>query len=139
MGCPVGSPMSDLARINGFMEGSIPRKSYARFQREWEVFKSWCAMKSIKEPKKALPSEVCAFLALKAARLDASTVISFRDALAWWFSFFRPDDNPVRDPMVKRLIQGVLNTIGKPAEQMSPIRQTDLRNGGVCSFRTAGW
>ena len=115
---------ADLARINGFMEGSIPQKSYARFQREWEVFKSWCAMKSI-EARKALPSEVCAFLALKAARLDASTVISFRDALAWWFSSFRPDDNPVQDPMVKRLIQGVLNTTGKPAEQMSPIRQTD--------------
>ena len=116
---------ADLARINGFMEGSIPSESLARFQREWGVFKSWCAMKGIEEPKKALPSEVCAFLALKAARLDAATVISFRDAIAWWFSFFRPDDNPVRDPMVKRLIQGVLNTIGKPAEQMSPIRQTD--------------
>ena len=115
----------DRARINGFMEASVPLKSYARFQREWEVFKSWCAMKSIEEPKKALPSEVCAFLALKAARLDASTVISFRDALAWWFSSFRPDDNPVQDPMVKKLIQGVLNSIGKPAEQMSPIRQTD--------------
>ena len=115
----------DRARIDGFMEASVPRKSYARFQREWEVFKSWCAMKSIEEPKNALPSEVCGFLALKAARLDASTVISFRDALAWWFSFFRPDDNPVQDPMVKRLIQGVLNAIGKPAEQMSPIRQTD--------------
>ena len=116
---------ADLARINGFMEGSIPQKSYGQFQREWEVFKSWCAMKGIEEPRKALPSEVCGFLALKAARLNASTVISFRDALAWWFSSFRPDDNPVRDPMVKRLIQGVLNTIGKPAEQMSPIRQTD--------------
>ena len=116
---------ADLARINGLMEGSIPSESLARFQREWGVFKSWCAMKGIEEPKKALPSEVCAFLALKAARLDAATVISFRDALTWWFSFFRPDDNPVRDPMVKRLIQGVLNTIGKPAEQMSPIRQTD--------------
>ena len=114
----------DLARINGFMEASVPPKTYAQFQRRWEVFKSWCAMKDI-EARKALPSEVCGFLALKAARLDASTVISFRDALAWWFSFFRPDDNPARDPMVKRLIQGVLNTIGKPAEQMSPIRQTD--------------
>ena len=116
---------ADLARINGFMEGSIPQKSYGQFQREWEVFKSWCAMKGIEEPRKALPSEVCGFLALKAARLNASTVISFRDALAWWFSSFRPDDNPVQDPMVKKLIQGVLNTIGKPAEQMSPIRQTD--------------
>ena len=116
---------ADLARINGLMEGSIPSESLARFQREWGVFKSWCAMKGIEEPKKALPSEVCAFLALKAARLDAATVISFRDALTWWFSFFRPDDNPAQDPMVKRLIQGVLNTIGKPAEQMSPIRQSD--------------
>ena len=115
----------DLARINGFMEASIPPKTYTQFQREWEVFKSWCAMKSIEEPKKALPSEVCAFLALKAARLDADTVRSFRDALAWWFSSFRPDDNPVQDPMVKKLIKGVLNTIGKPADQMSPIRQTD--------------
>ena len=116
----------DLARIDGFMEASVPPKTYVQFQREWEVFKSWCAKKGIEEPKKALPSEVCAFLALKAARLDASSVISFRDALAWWFSFFRPDDNPVRDPMVKKLIQGVLNTIGKPAEQMSPIREPDL-------------
>ena len=116
---------ADMARINGFMEGSIPAKSLARFQREWGVFESWCAKKDIEEPKEALPSEVCAFLALKAARLDAATVISFRDALAWWFSDFRPDDNPVRDPMVKRLIQGVLNTTGKPAEQMSPIRQAD--------------
>ena len=115
----------DRARIDGFMEGSVPPKTYAQFQREWEVFKSWCAKKGIEEPKKALPSEVCAFLALKAARLDASSVIAFRDALAWWFSIFRPDDNPVRDPMVKKLIQGVLNTTGKPAEQMSPIRQTD--------------
>ena len=116
----------DLARIDGFMEASVPPKTYAQFQREWEVFKSWCAKKGIEEPKKALPSEVCAFLALKAARLDASSVISFRDALAWWFSSFRPDDNPVRDPMVKKLIQGILNTIGKPAEQMSPIREPDL-------------
>ena len=116
----------DLARIDGFMEASVPPKTYVQFQREWEVFKSWCAKKGIEEPKKALLSEVCAFLALKAARLDASSVISFRDALAWWFSFFRPDDNPVRDPMVKKLIQGVLNTIGKPAEQMSPIREPDL-------------
>ena len=115
----------DRARIDGFMEGSVPPKTYAQFQREWEVFKSWCAKKGIEEPKKALPSEVCAFLALKAARLDASSVIAFRDALAWWFSIFRPDDNPVRDPMVKKLIQGVLNTIGKPAEQMSPIREPD--------------
>ena len=115
----------DLARIDGFMEASVPPKTYAQFQREWEMFKSWCAKKGIEEPKKALPSEVCAFLALKAARLDASSVISFRDALAWWFSFFRPDDNPVRDPMVKKLIQGVLNTTGKPAEQMSPIREPD--------------
>ena len=115
----------DLARIDGFMEASVPPKTYAQFQREWQVFKSWCAKKGIEEPKKALPSEVCAFLALKAARLDASSVISFRDALAWWFSFFRPDDNPVRDPMVKKLIQGVLNTTGKPAEQMSPIREPD--------------
>ena len=116
----------DRARIDGFMEGSVPPKTYARFQREWQVFKSWCANRGIEEPKKALPSEVCAFLALKAGRLDAASVISFRDALAWWFSFFRPDDNPARDPMVKRLIQGILNTIGKPAEQMSPIREPDL-------------
>ena len=27
---------------------------------------------------------------------------------------------------MKRLIQGILNTIGKPAEQMSPIREPDL-------------
>ena len=125
---------ADLARINGFMEGSIPSESLVRFQREWGVFKSWCAMKSIEEPKKALPSEVCAFLALKAARLDASSVISFRDAISWWFSFFRPDDNPVQDPMVKRLIQGVLNTTGKPAEQMSPIRQTDYELVAAVAF-----
>ena len=115
----------DRARIDGFMEASVPPKSYAQFQREWEVFKSWCAKKGIEDPKKALPSEVCAFLVLKAGHLDADTVRSFRDALAWWFSFFRPDDNPARDPMMKRLIQGVLNAIGKPAEQMSPIREPD--------------
>ena len=115
---------ADLARINGFMEGSIPSESLARFQREWGVFKSWCAMKGI-EPREALPSEVCAFLALKAARLDAASVMCFRDALTWWFSFFRPDDNPAQGLMVKRLIKGVLNTTGKPAKQMSPIRQTD--------------
>ena len=115
----------DRARIDGFMEASVPPKSYAQFQREWEVFKSWCAKKGIEDPKKALPSEVCAFLVLKAGHLDADTVRSFRDALAWWFSFFRPDDNPARDPMLKRLIEGVLNTTGKPAEQMSPIREPD--------------
>ena len=115
----------DRARIDGFMEASVPPKSYAQFQREWEVFKSWCAKKGIEDPKKALLSEVCAFLVLKAGHLDADTVRSFRDALAWWFSFFRPDDNPARDPMVTRLIQGVLNTTGKPAEQMSPIREPD--------------
>ena len=128
----------DRVRIDGFMEASVPPKTYAQFQREWEVFKSWCAKKGIEEPKKALPSEVCAFLVLKAARLDASSVISFRDALAWWFSSFRPDDNPVRDPMVKRLIQGVLNTIGKPAEQMSPIRQTDYELVASVAFERRG-
>ena len=114
----------DLARINELMECSITTKSLATFQRRWEVFKSWCAMKGI-EPKEARPSEVCEFLALKAERLDASTVVGFRDALTWRFSSFRPDDNPAQDPMVKRLTQGVRNTTGKPAEQMSPIRQTD--------------
>ena len=128
----------DRARIDGFMEASVPPTTYAQFQRVWEVFKSWCAMKSIEEPKKALPSEVCAFLALKAARLDASSVRSFRDALAWWFSFFRPDDNPARDPMVKKLIQGVLNTTGKPSKQMSPIRQPDYELVAAGAFEPRG-
>ena len=128
---------ADQARINGFMEGSIPPKTLGRFQREWEVFKSWCSMKGI-EAKKALPSEVCGFLALKAARLDADTVRSFRDALAWWFGSFRPDDNPVRDPMVKKLMAGIVNTIGTPAEQMSPIRQADYELVASVAYERCG-
>ena len=95
------------------------------------MFKSWCAKKGIEEPKKALPSEVCCISGSQGGPSRCVLgAIAFRDALAWWFSIFRPDDNPVRDPMVKKLIQGVLNTIGKPAEQMSPIREPDLRTGG---------
>ncbi len=127
----------DLARISSFMEASVPPMTLARFQRDWGAFASWCAKKGI-EPRNAHPSEVCAFLALKAARLDAASVRCFRDSLSWWFASFRPDSNPVQDPMVKRLMRGIIHSIGKPATQMSPIRHTDYESVAAVAFEPRG-
>ena len=114
----------DLARVNGFMDASVPRETLLTFQREWAKFKVWCTKKDI-VPLEAGPSAVCGYLSFKAERLEASTVRSMRDALLWWFSNSRPDDNPVDTIAVKRVMKGIQNKRGRPSDQMTPIRHKD--------------
>ena len=116
----------DLARVNGFMEASVPRETRLRFQRDWGKFKEWCTgPKRRIDPLKAGPSAVCGFLSFKATRLEASSVRAMRDSLVWWFSNIRPDDNPVDTIAVKRVMRGIQNEFGRPPDQMSAIRHED--------------
>ena len=130
----------DLARVNGFMEASVPRKTYLRFQRDWAKFKEWCTdPKREIVPLKAGPSAVCGYLSFKAERLEASSVRAMRDSLLWWFSNFRLEDNPVDTIAVKRVMKGIQNEFGRPAGQMSPIRHKDYESiMSVASERRGG-
>ena len=110
----------DLARVNGFIEAAVPRNTYLRYQRDWRTFKQFCGKRGI-VPEEARTSAVCAFLAFKGERLEVSAVTALRDSLRWWFTNFRPDDNPVDSVAVKRVMRGLENEFGKAADQMSPI------------------
>ena len=128
----------DLARVNGFMEASVPGDTYLRYQADWGTFKEWSIKRGI-VPEEASPSVVCGFLSFKAERLEASSVRALRDSLLWWFSNFRPDDNPVATIAVKRLMKGIERQYGRPAKQMDAIRHEEYEVIiGVASERRGG-